>query len=331
MIGIFGEMQNVYSIIILLDIRETTEMFGRKTFHIYGVLLLILFSSFAVVGPSLAQEADPLAPGPSPYGPGPHTVTEVTAGVYSFFHSGARNMFIITDEGVIVTDPMHRYAAEALREEIAKRTDQPVKYVIYSHNHWDHILGGKIFKDEGAQFISHENCLAHFYRDPHPDLVLPDIVFDRHLDVELGDKELRLQYFGRNHDDCVITMLLPNERLLFVVDLAMPGAVSLAGGWMRSYYPKDWIRSLKEIEETIEFDRYMPGHGPAVAPKFAMTEVRGYLEALMEAVRSELAAGTPSMEVIEKISLPDYQHLYGYDEFLSKNADRMRVYFATGY
>ena len=306
------------------------EIVNKRTSRI-GVVGLLLWVLGAWTHPGLAQEDDPLAPGPSPYGRTPHTVTEVAGGVYSFAHSGARSMFIITDEGVIVTDPMHRYAAEALREEIANRTDQPVKYVIYSHNHWDHVLGGQIFKDEGAEFISHKNCLAHFYRDPHPDLVLPDIVFDRHYQIELGNRKLQLQYFGRNHDDCAITMLLPDERLLFVVDLAMPGAVSLAGGWMRSYYPKDWIRSLKEIEDTLAFDRYMPGHGPAVAPKAAMTEVRGYLEALMEAVRAQLAAGTPGMEVIEKISLPEYQHLQGYDEYLKNNADRMRVYFATGY
>jgi glyoxylase-like metal-dependent hydrolase (beta-lactamase superfamily II) len=126
-------------------------------------------------------------------------------------------------------------------------------------------------------------------------------------------------------------MLLPDERLLFVVDLAMPGAVSLAGGWMRSYYPKDWIRTLTEIEDTLAFDHYMPGHGPAIAPRSAMTEIRGYLEALMEAVRAELAAGTSGLEVIERISLPEYQHLQGYDKFLRNNADRMRVFYATGY
>ena len=306
-------------------------IFSKKISANDVALWFAVFVLSTFIHPILAQEADPLAPGPSPYGPGPHTVTEVSSGVYSFSHSGARSMFIITDAGVIVTDPMHRHAAEAMRQEIADRTDQPVRYVIYSHNHWDHILGGKIFKAEGAQFISHEKCLAHFYRDPHPDLVMPDIVFDRHYEVELGNKRLQLQYFGRNHDDCAITMLLPDERLLFMVDLAMPGAVSLAGGWMRSYYPRDWIRSLEEIETTLAFDRYMPGHGPAVAPKAAMTEIRGYLQALMEAVRSELDAGTPMNEVVENISLPEYQHLQGYDEFLSKNADRIRVYFATGY
>lgn len=284
----------------------------------------------AAICPVLAEPADPLAPGPSPYGPGPHSVTEVVSGVYSFAHSGARSMFIITREGVIVTDPMHRFAAQAMREEITKRTDKPVKYVIYSHNHWDHILGGKIFKDEGAEFIAHSKCLAHFYRDPHPDLIMPDTVFEQHHELKLGDRQLVLQYFGRNHDDCLITMLLPDERLLFVVDLAMPGAVSLAGGWMRSYYPKDWIRSLREIED-LAFDRYMPGHGPPVAPKAAMVEVRGYLEALMEAVRAEIAKGTPGIEVLENISLPEYQHLHGYDEYLKNNADRVKVFFSTGY
>ena len=79
--------------------------------------------------------------------------TKIADGVYSyrfFFH---RNIFIVTEEGVIATDPMNPRAARTMMAEIKKVTDQPVKYVVYSHEHWDHIAGGKVFKDASEDFI----------------------------------------------------------------------------------------------------------------------------------------------------------------------------------
>lgn len=68
-------------------------------------------------------------------------------------------MFIVTPKGVIATDPIGRYRPEAVTAylaEIKKVTDQPVKYLIYSHAHFDHIAGGKPFKDQGAIVIAHK-------------------------------------------------------------------------------------------------------------------------------------------------------------------------------
>ena len=78
---------------------------------------------------------------------------EIAPNLYSFFHRGTRSIFIVTDEGVIVADPVSVDHAKLLRDAIRAVTDQPVKYVVYSHSHWDHVLGGQIFKDEGAEFI----------------------------------------------------------------------------------------------------------------------------------------------------------------------------------
>ena len=58
---------------------------------------------------------------------------------------------------VIVTDPINPAAARQMAEEIKKVTSQPVKLVIYSHNHWDHISGAGIFKSAGAKIIQHGN------------------------------------------------------------------------------------------------------------------------------------------------------------------------------
>ena len=71
--------------------------------------------------------------------------TELAPGVYTFSAFSARSLFVVTDDGVIITDPVSTKNAADMRAAIAEVTDQPVKYVIYSHQHWDHVLGGQIF------------------------------------------------------------------------------------------------------------------------------------------------------------------------------------------
>ena len=262
--------------------------------------------------------------------PGPHQTTKISDNLYLFSQGGARNIFIVTDEGVIVTDPMNAAAAKTLRTEISKITDAPVKYVVYSHEHWDHILGGSIFKQEGAKFISHFNCLEHFYREPHQDLVFPDITFERNYTVTLGGRRLELLYFGRNHGQCMVAMFIPEERMLFIVDLATKGRVSGAGGTMRDFYPRDWIRTLREIE-TLDFDQMIASHGPAISDRSTVTERRRYLEALMLAVRTELETGTPYNQILDRIDLPEFSYLKGYDQFLRRNAERVLDYYVSGH
>jgi glyoxylase-like metal-dependent hydrolase (beta-lactamase superfamily II) len=75
---------------------------------------------------------------------------EGTDNVYVFRYQGHQAMFVVTPAGVIATDPIGLGRPQAVTtyiEEIQKITKAPIKYVIYSHHHWDHIAGGKPFKD----------------------------------------------------------------------------------------------------------------------------------------------------------------------------------------
>ena len=91
---------------------------------------------------------------------------EVTDNVYIFRYGGHQSMFIVTPAGVIATDPIseRRPAATAYIDEIRKITQAPIKYVIYSHSHFDHIAGGKPFKDLGATFVAQSNAKARIAR-----------------------------------------------------------------------------------------------------------------------------------------------------------------------
>jgi glyoxylase-like metal-dependent hydrolase (beta-lactamase superfamily II) len=258
--------------------------------------------------------------------------TKIADGLYTFTHDGARNIFLVTAEGVIATDPISPKSAGLLREEIRKVTDKPVKYVVYSHQHWDHVRGGRIFKDEGAVFVSHANCIKHFHRHPNPDVVMPDMTYEgtRH-DLTLGGRTLELYYFGRNHGDCMTFMRIPEEKILFVVDLVTPYGVSGGSGLLNDYYPLDWIRSMKEIEAQVDFERMIGGHGVPIAPKDAFVERRRYIETMFAAVKAEWEKGTNPFEIAEKIDLPEFKHLRNYDALKARNAERFVAYFALGW
>lgn len=257
--------------------------------------------------------------------------TRVGDGVYTFRWNQHRNMFVVTDEGVIVTDPLNPPAARALADEIRKVTDQPVRYVVYSHQHWDHVLGGTVFKQAGATFVSHERCLPHWERRPNPDLVLPDLTFGGPgYDLELGGRTLELRYFGPNHGDCLIAMRLVDERILFLVDLASPGAVGFR--ILPDYQPLELIRSLEEIEQRLDFDLVVPGHLDPTAPPELLTTERGFYEDLMAAVGEAWEAGVRDPgQLVREIRLPKYETWVGYEEWLPLNVERAWAYYHMGW
>ena len=254
---------------------------------------------------------------------------EIAPGLYSFRFGYTRNIFLVTEDGVIATDPISPEAAKAYREEIAKITDQPVKYVIYSHEHWDHVLGGQVFKDEGATFISHEKCAAHFEDLPNPDIVMPDITFSGNYTLELGGRRLDLLYFGPNHGDCLVVMRPDPGNILFIVDIVVPGAIPLAGMADNSLH--HWVRTLKELEAMEDWEIMIPGHAVPLAHRSAVTERREYIEKLMVKVKTEYDAGTSVFEIPGKVRMPEYDYLRWYDTNIQSNVNRVLTYYFMGW
>ena len=192
------------------------------------------------------------------------TKVEGTDGVYVFRNVGHQAMFIVTPDGVIATDPVaygRPTGGQDYLNEIRKVTDKPVKYVIYSHHHYDHIAGGKAFKDAGATFVAHRRAKERLemLKDPHT--VLPDeVVGDNGRTITLGGTTLELSYHGLNHSDSTLVMRLPKERIVFIVDTIPVGAVP--GRGMIDFYPLETEAFIQKVLG-MDWDRLIPGHpGP---------------------------------------------------------------------
>ncbi|MCW8900863.1 MAG: MBL fold metallo-hydrolase [Gammaproteobacteria bacterium] len=292
----------------------------------FTFVLSLLFSSTAMSADFPTKE--PM--GGQPFG---HSVKKVSDGLYVFRWWVYRNIFMVTDEGVIVTDPLNPKAAKLLRNEIRKITDKPVKYVVYSHNHHDHISGGNIFKEEGAKFIGHKNILKELGDHPSAVTPLPDITFDSEYTLQLGGRTIELKYFGPNHGESLVVMMLPKEKILFVVDIVTPRRVAFRS--MPDFWPDEWIRSLKEIEQ-LDFDYVISAHGPenqpAIDPAAVVKEQRMYLEDLIAAVKVEWDKGTHSPDKLRKlVKLPKYKHWRSYEQWLPMNVERIWAYLHMGW
>jgi len=188
------------------------------------------------------------------------TKVEGTDNVYIFRNGGHQAMFIVTSEGVIATDPIAygRPTGGALYiEEIRKVTDKPIKYLIYSHHHYDHVAGGKAFKDAGATIISHKRAKERLAALGDPNTPLPDQTFEKSRTLKLGGTVLELSYHGLNHSDSTIVMRLPKEKIVFIVDTIPVGA--FPGRGFIDVYPLETEQFMERVLK-MDWERLIPGH-----------------------------------------------------------------------
>ena len=161
-------------------------------------LLTTLLLSACLVASATAQEVQ-------------REITRITDDVYRFQNRFHVNMFVITDEGVVVTDPINAEAAAWLTQEIGKITDQPITTLIYSHSHADHASGGTEYGDD-LTGITHQNAPEHI------ELVEPTIRFSDALCFIKGNKTFELTYLGPGHGTDLIATVVRPDNVAFVVD-----------------------------------------------------------------------------------------------------------------
>jgi glyoxylase-like metal-dependent hydrolase (beta-lactamase superfamily II) len=270
------------------------------------------------------------APTPPPFAT---TKVEGTDNVYIFRFGGHQSMFIVTKDGVIATDPigLRRPAAKTYIEEIQKITKAPIKYVIYSHSHFDHIAGGKPFKDLGAVFVAHQNAKSRIQQVKDPDVVVPDqVVTGAKRNITLGGTTVELNYVGKNHSDSTLVMRLPKEKIIFTVDWIPLNGVQFRG--MADNYLPDIEEGLKKVI-AMDWERMIPGHpgpGGRLGTKDDARTALSYLQDLSAAVKEAAGQGKCYADAMKDIKLPKYESFANYNANLPLNIERYCDYYNRG-
>jgi glyoxylase-like metal-dependent hydrolase (beta-lactamase superfamily II) len=264
--------------------------------------------------------------------PAPFATTKVTDNVYIFRYGGHQSMFIVTPQGVIATDPIsERRPAQPYIDAIQAVTKAPIKYVIYSHSHFDHIAGGKPFKDLGATFVAHKNAKARIDAVKSPDVVSPDQVVDGKKNITLGGTTLELNYVGKNHSDNTLVMRLPKEKIIFTVDWIPIQGIQFRG--MADTYVPDIEESLKKVI-AMDWETLIPGHpgpgGKQTGTKDNAKEELAYLQELSAAVKQAVSEGKTYADAQKEIKLPKYESWPNYNNFLGMNVERYYDFWNRG-
>ena len=253
----------------------------------------LLAAAALTLGVAAAAAQTAVRPQPVEVAPGAYMVQ----GLSALGSSANRNFisnagFVVTKDGVLVVDALGSPTlARELLEAIRRITPAPVRYVVLTHYHADHIYGLQVFKDQGATIVAHQAGRLYLNSDtatlrlqasreelaPAVDAQTRLVPADRWIDgrttLQLGGLDFVLQPAGPAHTPEDLVVWVPQLRLLFAGDLVFRGRVPFVG-------QADSGRWITALDTLLAFDAgiIVPGHGPASSSARADLELtRDYL------------------------------------------------------
>ena len=247
-------------------------------------------------------------------------IVNITGDLYRATNNAHHNVFLVTDEGIILTDPISTDFSNWLKGELDGRFGVPVRYVLYSHYHDDHASGGAVFEDT-AESIGHDetpvNLAAEEGNEIFAEVRPPDRTYSDTTSVTLGGKTVEMIHALPSHSNDSSIIYFPDERTVFAVDFVNVQRVPFQtmSGWGPI---TSWIEANHHLQSTVDYDIMAPGHGP-VGTRADVDDTTRYLEELLAAVTEAVDAGMSLEEAQAAVLMEDYSEWAQYDAWRAMN------------
>ena len=234
--------------------------------------------------------------------------------------AGGNAGFVVGDDGVVVIDTFQDpEPARAFLAEIRKITKLPIRFVVNTHYHLDHVNGNDVFAAAGAVIIAHRNARGWIRTenvkmiDPPvtpekkarvASIALPDLVYDSSVDLYLGSRRVNVRYYpGHTGGDSVVW--IPDAHVVFCGDLLwkdhIPNLIDAS--------TQAWIKTLDALPADYGVSTWVPGHG-GIANAADIATFKKYLVDLRASVHAKQAKGK-SGDALAQAILPGLKSKYG--------------------
>jgi cyclase len=246
---------------------------------------------------------------------------KVKGDLYMISGEGGNVALYATGEGVVLVDDMFDRNHADILAQVKTITDQPLRYVINTHQHDDH-AGGDFKMLPIAEVIAHRNVRANlkdlkqpYYEDtPGTPIGLPRVTFSDELAVHVGGREVRAHYFGRGHTNGDAVVYFPELKVVHTGDLFLVlRSAGRAGSSQRTRPPGvpiyiDYVQGgsflewTKVLDETLklDFDTVIPGHGP-VSTRADVVKFRADLETMRNRLAGLIKQGSSRAEIVKTL------------------------------
>ena len=317
-----------------------------------ALLSLVLARSFA-----LAQ-APAATPTPQHHDRGPDEIFRLkplSGNVHALHGRGGNVGFFVAPDAVAVVDSQFKDIAPGIVRQIQKVTDKPIKYLVNTHHHGDHVGGNEIFRPF-SMIIAHDNVRKRMLASPadiqrdYParieearkngsedlakrlaeqlewakkvkieEIAAPFLTFDSEFRIHLGGETIHVWHTPPAHTDGDGVVYFEKAKVLHMGDLffhkVIPFIDIRGGGSVKGY-----LEALDKVLARVPADvTVIPGHGE-VTDMNGLKGFRQYIVDLREAAREAKAAGKSKEDFVKTVDLPAYKEYGGYADRFKANA-----------
>ena len=248
---------------------------------------------------------------------------QVAEGIYMLTGEGGNIGVSVGADGVFMIDDQFAPLSEKIKAAVAALSDQPIRFLINTHWHYDHTGGNELLAADGVIIVAHHNVRKRMAVDTEiaafgslipasPKGALPVLTFNDNLTLHLNGDEARVIHYKNSHTDGDSLIHFVNANVIHTGDL-----------WFNGVYPFVDISSggtvsgaLKTVKSILALaddnTRIIPGHGP-LGDKQALRDYLAMLETVSGRMAKLIAAGKSIDEIVALKPNADYDEAWGKD------------------
>ena len=193
------------------------------------------------------------------------TFTSLNDQITLFNNGKVQSLVISGNSESVLIDPINKSNTEEIKNYLRENNKPSITNIIYSHSHWDRLLGSTLFDTKKHKIISQSACELYFTRNNNTDITKPNFYFKKQHTISLEEEEIVLHYFGPSHGECMVVIELVRAKILFVPELISTSGASFPKDptlpFLRPATLENFFTRLEELVEEKKIQSFISGYG----------------------------------------------------------------------